>query len=226
MGEINNGYSLCFNEWVLDKEIKNELGLLLIISSLCAEKGYCWATNKYFAELFGIDEVSVSRKIKLLEKKKYISIEYEKRGCEVKNRYLRLTKMLTDDLQKNQSTINKNVKENNINNKNTNINNNLYNKYYKDIVEYLNFKTNSNYKYTTTKTQTLIKARFKEGFTIEDFKKVIDKKTIEWLRDEKMKVYLRPETLFGTKFESYLNQPEKQITLKDITLDDLGGLYE
>jgi hypothetical protein len=113
---MNNGYSICFNEWALDKEIKNELGLLLIISSLCAEKGYCYASNEYFAELFGIDEVSVSRKIKLLERKNYISVEYEKRGCEVKNRFLRLTKMLTDDLQKNQSTINKNVKENNISN--------------------------------------------------------------------------------------------------------------
>ena len=120
---MNNGYSICFNEWALDKEIKNELGLLLIISSLCAEKGYCYASNEYFAELFGIDEVSVSRKIKLLERKKYISVEYEKRGCEVKNRYLRLTKMLIDDLQKNQSTINKNVKENIISNNNISINN-------------------------------------------------------------------------------------------------------
>ena len=119
---MNNGYSICFNEWALDKEIKNELGLLLIISSLCAEKGYCYASNEYFAELFEIDEVSVSRKIKSLERKNYISIEYEKRGCEVKNRYLRLTKMLTDDLQKNQPTINKNVKENIISNNNININ--------------------------------------------------------------------------------------------------------
>ena len=46
---MNNGYSVCFNEWALDKEIKDELGLLLIISSLCAEKGYCWATNEFFA---------------------------------------------------------------------------------------------------------------------------------------------------------------------------------
>ena len=120
---MNSGYSICFNEWALDKEIKNELGLLLIISSLCAEKGYCYASNEYFAELFGIDEVSVSRKIKLLESKNYITIEYIKRGCEVKNRFLRLTKMLTDDLQKNQSTINKNVKENIISNNNINSNN-------------------------------------------------------------------------------------------------------
>jgi hypothetical protein len=44
-----------------------------------------------------------------------------------------------------------------------------------------------------------------EGFTIDDFKTVIDKKCAEWLGDSKMEPYLRPETLFGTKFESYLN---------------------
>ena len=120
---MKNGYSICFNEWALDKSIKGELGLLLIISSLTAEKGYCYATNNYFAELFGIDEVSISRKIKKLEGKGYIEISYTKRGCEVISREIRLTKMLTDDLQKCQSTINKNVKENIINNNIINNNN-------------------------------------------------------------------------------------------------------
>ena len=41
-----NGYAICFNDWALDKSIKNELGLLLIISSLCAKEGYCYATNE------------------------------------------------------------------------------------------------------------------------------------------------------------------------------------
>lgn len=120
---MKNGYSICLNEWALDKEIKNELGLLLIISSLCAEKGYCFASNKYLADLFDISEVSVSRKIKLLEEKNYITIEYEKRGCEVVKRNIRLTKMLTDDYQNCKSTINKNVKDNNISINNTSINN-------------------------------------------------------------------------------------------------------
>lgn len=111
---MNDGYSICFNEWALDQDIKTELGLLLIISSLTAEKGYCYATNKYLSEIFNTTEISISRKISKLEKKNYISIEYEKRGCQVKNRKIRLTKMLTDDYQKCYSTINKNVKENNI----------------------------------------------------------------------------------------------------------------
>ena len=75
----------------------------------------------------------------------------------------------------------------------------------KDIVEYLNFKTNSSYRYSSDKTRRTINARLNEGFTLDDFKKVIDIKTTQWLGDQKMEQYLRPETLFGTKFESYLN---------------------
>lgn len=75
----------------------------------------------------------------------------------------------------------------------------------KDIVEYLNLKTNSSYRYSSDKTKRTINARLNEGFTLEDFKKVIDIKTTQWLGDKKMEQYLRPETLFGTKFESYLN---------------------
>ena len=92
---------------------------------------------------------------------------------------------------------------------------------YKEIVDYLNFKINSNYKPTTKKTKDLIKARYNEGFKLEDFKKVIDKKVNEWINDKKMEQFLRPTTLFGTNFESYLNQPEKKRTLKDISLKEL-----
>lgn len=119
---MKDGYAICFNEWALDKEIKNELGLLLIISSLTAEKGYCYASNKYFSELFKVPEQTISRKLKILQDKGYITIEYKKKGCEITDRYIRLTKMLIDDYQKCYSTINKNVKENNTSINNTSIN--------------------------------------------------------------------------------------------------------
>lgn len=130
---MQEGYSICFNEWALDKGIKNELGLLLIISSLCAEKGYCFASNKYFSQLFDIPEQTISRKIKLLENKKYITIEYKKRGCEIIERNIRLTKLLSDDKQKCVSTINKIVKDNNININNTSNNKYIYMGTYKRI---------------------------------------------------------------------------------------------
>jgi predicted phage replisome organizer/uncharacterized phage protein (TIGR02220 family) len=77
---------------------------------------------------------------------------------------------------------------------------------FSEIVTYLNEKTSSSYRTTSKKTQQLIKARWNEGFTLDDFKTVIDKKSSEWFNNKEMCIYLRPETLFGTKFEAYLNQ--------------------
>ena len=85
-------------------------------------------------------------------------------------------------------------------------NKDIYINIYIDIVEYLNKKANKNYKHNSDKTRRFIDARLNEGFTLEDFKKVIDNKCRSWLNDERMNQYLRPETLFGTKFEAYLNE--------------------
>ncbi|EOU1739841.1 conserved phage C-terminal domain-containing protein [Clostridium perfringens] len=76
---------------------------------------------------------------------------------------------------------------------------------YSRVIDYLNSKTGKSYKSTTRKTQSLIKARIDEGFNEEEFFKVIDNKVSEWKGTEYEK-YLRPETLFGNKFEGYLNQ--------------------
>lgn len=72
------------------------------------------------------------------------------------------------------------------------------------VINYLNDKTGSFYRTNTKKTISLISARLNEGFVLDDFKYVIDIKSNEWLNTA-MQKYLRPETLFGTKFESYLN---------------------
>ena len=77
---------------------------------------------------------------------------------------------------------------------------------YKEIIDYLNTVCGTSYRATSKATQRLISARLHEGFTVEDFKAVIRTKHAEWANDAKMSKFLRPETLFGTKFESYLNQ--------------------
>ncbi len=77
---------------------------------------------------------------------------------------------------------------------------------YKTIIDYLNDKAGTKYRSSSKDTQKHIKARFNNGFTLEDFKTVIDNKVFEWGNNSKMSVYLRPKTLFGTKFEDYLNQ--------------------
>ena len=75
----------------------------------------------------------------------------------------------------------------------------------KYIVEYLNDKLGTKYKYSSEYIARLIRARLAEGFTPEDFQTVISKKLQDW-RGTKMEKFLRPETLFGTKFQGYLNE--------------------
>lgn len=75
-----------------------------------------------------------------------------------------------------------------------------------EIVRYFNNAAKKNYKTSSQTTRKHINARLNEGFTVDDFKTVIDKKVADWKNDSKMEQYLRPETLFGSKFESYLNQ--------------------
>lgn len=105
--------------------------------------------------------------------------------------------------------------ENNYSKKN-NINNN---KIHSCVVEYLNKKTSKRFKKTSVKTKTLINARLNEGFDEEDFYKVINIKSKQWLNTD-MEKYLRPETLFSNKFEGYLNE---EVDLIDET-DDLEDI--
>jgi uncharacterized phage protein (TIGR02220 family) len=93
----------------------------------------------------------------------------------------------------------------NSNTKNKEKENNIYS----EVIKYLNEKANTNYRPSTKNTQSFISARLKEGFTVEDFKKVINVKAENWIGTDFEK-YLRPATLFGTKFENYLNEANKK----------------
>ena len=84
-------------------------------------------------------------------------------------------------------------------------NNNIYSL----VIDYLNKKASTNYRASTKNTQSFINARVKEGYAVDDFKKVLDSKSREWLGTDFEK-YLRPATLFGTKFENYLNEANKK----------------
>jgi uncharacterized phage protein (TIGR02220 family) len=96
---------------------------------------------------------------------------------------------------------------------------------YKEIIQYLNEKTGKDFKHTTKETRRFIKARWNAGFRLEDFKIVIDRKVAKWSNDPKMVDYLRPETLFGTKFESYLNEktPEERL-YSEVTVNNLKSM--
>ena len=178
------------------------------ITALCNEKGYCWATNSYFAKLYEVSNTTISTWISQLEKHGYITrrLKYKEGTKEIEYRYISI---LGEGMQENLNTpMQENLKDNNTSLNNTS--NNTTNIPYVEIVTYLNDAAGKQYRHSTRKTKDLIKSRWNEGFKLNDFKKVIDIKTLEWKNDKKMNQYLRPETLFGTKFESYLNQEVKE----------------
>lgn len=109
--------------------------------------------------------------------------------------------------------------------------NQLSTKEYNVILDFLNSKAGTKFKASSKITQQHINARIAEGFTIDDFKTVIEKKCADWLGTEWAQ-YLRPATLFGTKFESYLNAPVKArktygatgVEIRKPAEDDLAGI--
>ena len=76
----------------------------------------------------------------------------------------------------------------------------------KEVISYLNLKAKKNFKIDTDSHQKFIKARLKEGYVLEDFKKVVDIMVAKWKGTE-YEQYLQPQTLFGNKMDNYLNQP-------------------
>lgn len=95
---------------------------------------------------------------------------------------------------------------------------------FKLIVDLLNKVTGKSFRHSSTATQRLIKARWNDGFRFEDFKTVILTKTNQWLKDDKMNKYLQPTTLFGTKFEGYLNEGAGVIKHAEHQISGGGGL--
>lgn len=79
---------------------------------------------------------------------------------------------------------------------------------HRSIIEYLNERAGTQYKASNAKTKSSINARLADGFTEDDFRTVIDKKCSEWIGTEWAR-FLRPSTLFGTKFEEYLHTPQR-----------------
>lgn len=125
-----------------------------------------------------------------------------------------LNRRRNDNVTKTNEVVTKSSRNRNDNvgvNVNDNVNDNVISKdIYKDdikvVVDYLNEKSRSNFTVKNEQTRKSITARLKEGYTVEDFKIVIDAKVKDWSDDDKMKDFLRPQTLFRpSNFEAYLN---------------------
>lgn len=190
------------------------------INALDGKEG-CYASNSYFSDYFKLSKSRCSVIIKSLKEKGYIVIKYfyEEGKKLIERRVIKIKKAITkffnvdnevDDIDKeNESSIitqNEEVEDSflDIYFETIESNKELID-IHKEIVDYLNDNCGTNYKYTIEKTKNLINDRLKEGNTLQDFIEVIDKKCEEWI-DTNMSMYLRPETLFGEKFERYLNE--------------------
>lgn len=111
---------------------------------------------------------------------------------------------------------------NSTNNDLTNNNSRVDHFVYKEIIEYLNRYTGKKFNFRAKANQELIKARFNEGYSKEDFLKVIDNKVSEWIDVDSMKDYLQPSTLFRkSNFDKYLNQSVQKTKKEGNILDDL-----
>lgn len=203
-----NYYAIIPAEVRYDKNLKDKAKLLYgEITALCNDKGYCYANNKYFASLYKVSIRTITDLIKSLIDNGYLKSElvYKDNSKEVVQRRLYLWKKSSIPLEEIFYTpLEENFQDNNTYINNTN------NKYiYSRVIDYLNQKTGTNYKSTTKSTKEHINARLKDGFKEEDFIKVIDIKYNDW-KNTKFEKFLRPDTLFGTKFESYLNQKQKE----------------
>ncbi|WP_290368219.1 conserved phage C-terminal domain-containing protein [Periweissella fabaria] len=91
---------------------------------------------------------------------------------------------------------------------------------------HLNAKTGRRYNPKAISTRKLLNARLQEGYQVEDFIKVIDTKVSHWLNDEKYNMYLRPGTLFGAKFDNYINENVSNSDKRNGSCSDEEVWYE
>ena len=191
--------------WLDERLNPLEKVILMEIDSLdCGDKG-CYASNEYIAGFCQCSESKVAHAVTRLVELGYVS----RKSFDGRQRILqsRLAKFARQNSKVCKADV-QNLQESNID-----ISSSIKKEYKESpqesdftaaVVDYLNEKAGTHYRAGVAKTQSLIKARANEGFTEADFRTVIDKKCADWIGTE-YEQYLRPQTLFGTKFESYLN---------------------
>lgn len=178
----------------LDKEL-NALDKIILaeIDSLDYEGQGCYATNKYIAEFCQCSESKVSHSIS-----KLIAAGYLKKAIfDGRQRIIKSNLLPQVVVESATTTEERNEPKKAVEKKN-------YIQECQQIISFLNEKAGTKYRATSKTTQAHISARLNEGFTLDDFLTVIKNKCEDWKGTEFEK-YLCPETLFGNKFEKYLN---------------------
>lgn len=183
------------------------------IRLLCMQHQQGHLTKKQFFTICNENDQEILNKFETDKQGNYynkrMDLETQKRDDYSKSRKQNVLKGLKKQGQSHDSICSTYVKH--MDNENDNINDNVN---ISIIIDYLNNRIDTNYKPNSKIAIKNITARLKDGYTIDDFKKVIDKKAKEWLGTDFEK-FLTPDTLFGNKFEMYLNQKRKK------TLDEI-----
>lgn len=214
--QLENGHTRIANE-ILEALISSKLSgqemsaaLYVIRKTYGFGKKEDYISLSQFQKALNISKTRASQVINSLQLKKILTVKENINGLTKKyifNKYLNewdipLRKSVTvKEKRKNRSSILKEPLRKSVTTKEK-----TKETITKEIVEYLNIKTGKNFRPTTRVTKEKISARIDEGFTLDDMKKVVDIKILKWKGDSKMDDYLRPETLFGSKMESYLNE--------------------
>ena len=204
-----NYYGIIPSNVRYDKRLTPNAKLLYAeITALCNDKGYCWASNKYFADLYEVSTTSISKWISQLCEFKYITSEiiYKEGTKEILNRYLRLVTYPIEE--KLNTPIEEKLKDNNTINNNT-INNNTIN--FDKLLSFLNSKTGRNFKIINEATKKKYKARLKEGYTKDDIlNAIINAVNSEYHKENNFR-YLTPEFFSrAVTLDKYSNVNNKQ----------------
>ncbi len=194
-----------------------------LISGLAVKNGYCYAKNSYFAEYFGRTERQIRKAIENLSKAGLISVILEKGNerkifipptCAEEN-FQAVSESENDVQEEEKFLAEENFQQGGkktpplvdttpkVSNTKNNINNNI--NIYKAVLQKLNEVCKTHFR-DSTKAKKHVLARIREGYTLKDFETVIRAKYEHWGSDPVMCRYLRPETLFGSKFAGYLEE--------------------
>ena len=201
-------------------------------NKILVEEGQLITSAMYIAEELKISESKVKRILKLFESDRQIEQQTTRYGrvitilrwneyqcCDQQSERPMTDERTTSDRRVNETEEYKNGEKGKKGKK--------YTAEIEEIISYLNQMSGQKYRPTSKNAVTNITARLNDGFTVDDFKTVIYKKVKEWRGTDNAK-YIRPETLFGTKFESYLNQLDtpSRSQRQPKGADELNSFYE
>lgn len=246
----NNGYILlhrCLVHkpiWSQSTPEQKAILITLLLTANHTEKEWYWKGNKFkalpgqfvtslesIAKDAGVSIQNVRTALVKFKKLEFLTDESTKTGrlVTIVNWHLyqvelrKTNKDTNIDLTKTQQRSNKDLTPTKNDKNDKNDKKSLYVDEIGQVIDYLNQKTNSRFRISESNNRH-IRARLSEGYTLLDMLAVIDKKTEEWLDTDYAK-YLRPETLFGNKFQGYLNQKQANQLPRAFKTLLIGGDY-